>query len=380
MASPAGGADAPLNILVMTADWQSGLACIQSLGRKGHAIFALSASRDSPNLRSSLVRKVIASPEGSEDQVVAALFEIVEQHAIDVVIPVSDYDAQLAAIAKERGPRGERFVVGSRHAVALARSRNATVELCRKLGIRTPRTEFVTPADAHAACARIGYPCFLKASGTVASGGVFRVTGEAELNDALAKAGPRAELQVQEEITGHFADITAFCREGAVLAEFSFRSPYDLSRGGTPAHSEYVDDPKLSEILAVIVKELDWHGGIDLDLLGTPDGDYVMLEINPRLSGTAVFALKRGVDLPAGYLGRDPAIPLECPAEAPNATGYISMGEEMDFLCHAGAAAKRRILAFRQSQPCTHNAFWDDPGYSRALFASLYWRWFNRLR
>ena len=363
----------PLKILVMTDGWQSTLSCIQSLGRRGHHVYVLGGENLSVNSYSSLLSGIARGKEGlNTEQYVKGLLRFIEQGGIDIVIPITDNDAYIAASLKQESPLGERFVVGSLDAVRTARSRNSTVELCNKLGIRTPATEFVTHGDAALAAGKIGYPCWLKVSGSVASQGVYRLADRTDLDRALERIPSHAEFQIQAEIEGDLADITATCRDGKVLGSFSFSTRYDMSHSGTPPHATVLDDARLEGILDKIVHALRWTGGIDLDLLMTPDGDFALLEINPRLSGTSVFALKRGIDLPAGYLPPEIAPDvLECTAENAQATGFISLVEEAMYLRNGGPAAVERALAFRRGNACTDNAFWDDPRYSKALFQTI---------
>ena len=51
-----------------------------------------------------------------------------------------------------------------------------------------------------------------------------------------------------------------------------------------------------------MVRALDWHGAVDFDFLRDATGQYLLLELNPRFSGTINFACKMGVDLPGAYL------------------------------------------------------------------------------
>lgn len=357
----------------MTGAWQSALACMQSLGRRGHHIHVMSVSTNSINLHSSRIRERVRIRDGQDaGQLVRTMLSYVEQAGIDVVIPISDADAFLAAHARRNSRLGSRFIVPDLNAVRTAMSRKATVLLCRKLGIATPRTEFVTHDSAAATCGRLGFPCWLKISASAASQGVFRLQNMDDLRRALHKVPQSAELQVQADVSGTFADISGVARNGKVLAAFAFEASYDMSHGGTPAHTTLVKDPALDAILQSIVRELNWTGGIDLDLLRTPEGRYLLLEINPRLSGTSVFALKLGIDLPAAYLppGSDPA-DYSCTPEIPGATGFVSLYEEAMFLKAGGPQARERARAFRQQHVCTDSAFWDDPGYSRSLFSAI---------
>lgn len=359
-------------ILVMSEAWQSALACIQSLGQRGHEIHVVGASRPSIHARSSYVRGICRVASADPEVVLRQALAYADEQAVDVIIPVSDFDATLAARARETLPGGHRFLVGPQEAVAIARSRNRTIDLCRSLGIRTPRTLFATHETAREMAEELGFPCFLKISGTVASQGVLRLSSRADLRKALARVPAGTEMQLQEPIAGDFVDVAGFCRAGEVLASFGFRASYDMSMGGVPAHSLLVEDPRLDAILSGIAGALEWSGGLDVDLLATRDGDLAVLEINPRLSGTSVFALKRGLDLPAGYLPDSAtASDLACPAERADADAFVSLPEEARFLMAGGAKAAARAIAFRREHRCTDNAFWIDQGYSKALFDLL---------
>ena len=224
-----------------------------------------------------------------------------ELKGIDLVVPISDDDAVLVARAKQLFPDSNALIVSPLESFSIARSRNSTTELCHSINIDTPKTIFVTQANARAAASDLGYPCFLKLSGTIGSQGVFEIASEAELDAKLELACDK-EMQLQAKVESDLVDITGFASAGKILESFAFRCDYIHSRGGTPAYSERVKDERLNAILSKVAEELRWTGGIDLDLLQRSDGSLVLLEINPRFSGTIIFALKIGIDLPMYYV------------------------------------------------------------------------------
>jgi carbamoylphosphate synthase large subunit len=360
---------AALHVLVLTADWQSALACIQSFGRKGHKVSIIPSKAPHPNYGSVFVRKLLALEQRQLDERARELMGLAEQNGIDLVVPISDHDALLVARAKELFPSSNALIGSSLAAVAITRSRNRTTELCRGLGIDTPRTIFVTAENAKASARELGYPCFLKISGTIASQGVFEIASEAELGEKLALATNK-EMQLQAKVTGDFVDITGFALKGRVVESFAFRSDYVHSRAGTPAYSYRVRDERLDAMLAKIAHALQWTGGIDLDLLQRQDGSLVLLEINPRLSGTTVFAIKCGVDLPMYYVNAKLAIAgtPEFKPSVKNAERFASLVEENHWLKDAGEAGRLFSAKFRADDKWVDNAFWDDRGYSEALF------------
>jgi biotin carboxylase len=238
------------------------------------------------------------------------------------------------------------------------------------LNIDTPKTLFVTHEDAIDAASELGFPCFLKLSGTVASRGVFEILNKAQLSEQLASIPPKTEMQLQSAVEGDLVDITGFAFGGNVLDSFAFRCDYTHSRAGTPAYTHRFRDERLNQMLSRIAGKLQWTGGIDLDLLQRKDGSMVLLEINPRFSGTAVFPFKLGMDFPMYYvnahLGGSKA-PLRREGRA-NAERFVSLIEETSYLSGAGERGRKQANAFRADDKWMDNAFWDDEGYSAALF------------
>jgi biotin carboxylase len=155
-----------------------------------------------------------------------------------------------------------------------------------------------------------------------------------------------------------------------VLESFAFRCDYIHSRGGTPAYTHRVKDERLEAILGKIAGKLQWNGAIDLDLLQQEDGGLVLLEINPRFSGTLVFPFKLGMDFPMYYVNSHMGIsevPLRREGRA-RAERFVSLLEETAYLRAAGEAGREVAREFRADGKWVDNAFWDDWRYSAALF------------
>ncbi|MGB8314748.1 MAG: hypothetical protein WCE69_09705 [Aestuariivirga sp.] len=361
-----------LHILVMSAGWQSALACIQSYGRNGHLVSVVSDSDKvtEPNSASIFVKNIMYFKNNRDTERAQELVSLVKDKGIDLVVPVSDHDAVIVAKAKQLYPKNDAFFSSPVESVLITRSRNRTTDLCRSIGIDTPATVFVTHDTAASAVDKIGFPCFLKLSGSVASRGVFEISDHTEFKEKLARVPKSAEMQLQAKVEGDLVDITGFASNGLVIQSFAFRCDYEHSHGGTPPYSSRVHDGRLDAILSKIVKELNWTGGIDLDLLQKKDGDYVLMEINPRFSGTTIFPLKLGIDLPMGYVNLKRNINTIQQNLAANfdAEHFISLLEESLYLLVAGEAGRQKAMQFRSDEKWVDNSFWDDWKYSAALF------------
>jgi carbamoylphosphate synthase large subunit len=169
----------------------------------------------------------------------------VKDRNIDLVVPISDWDAFTVAQAKQLFPQNDALISSSLESVQITRSRNRTTDLCRSIGIDTPLTVFVTHDTAAGAAGDIGFPCFLKLSGTVSSVGVFEIPDHADLTARLARVPKRTEMQLQAKVEGGFVDITGFASKGRVIQSFAFKCDYEHSHGGTPAYSSRVHDGRL---------------------------------------------------------------------------------------------------------------------------------------
>lgn len=355
----------------MTASWQSALAAIQSYGRKGHSVTVTPGrgTATHPNFSSVHVQNIVAFNNDGSAERAYDLARLVDDQGIDLVVPISDRDALVVAYARQLFPAKGAFFSSSTDSILVTKSRNKTTELCRSIGIATPETGFVTHDTAATAAGQLGYPCFLKLSGTVASTGVFAISTESDLKQRLALVPVGTEMQLQARVEGDLVDITGFAVNGRVTGSFAFRCDYEHSHGGTPAYSRRVFDDRLDDLLARIVHKLNWTGGIDLDLLQNGDGGYFLLEINPRFSGTIVFPLKNGIDLPMGYVNlkyqRDDGLGND--SASTDAEHFVSLYEEARYLRDGGEACRQKAIAFRSEKWWVDNSFPDDAGYSAAL-------------
>ena len=364
--------EAKLTILVMSCHWQGALACLQSFGAKGHRVLLVAWSAQdaalhgkSDHVADILYHAPAQRPEGD----VAWLLEVIEARGVDLVVPISDHDAALVALAAEQAAPGSR-AAGALFAppaasLALARDRNATAALCERLGIAVPRSQAVEARDLAEVVPGWGYPVFVKHEGQ-AGIGVHELRDPGDLEALMAK-GLDGQVQIQEAIYSDFVDITGVCRAGEVLGHFAFRTDYRFSNVGTPPYALREEREDLVDILERIAGALNWTGGIDLDLLQRPDGSLVVLEINPRLSGTINFALMTGRDIPAGYLALKGGEPGAPPFADTGADLFVSLEQEARLLARATRRDRAQALAFRAGHVRADNGYPQDRGYARAL-------------
>ncbi len=168
---------------------------------------------------------------------------------------------------------------------------------------------------------------------------------------------------------GDYIGVTGFAADGKLIASYAFRAKYEHSFGGSPPYATLVEDVKLEEMLSKITSSLNWHGGIDLDCIETKDGQYALLEINPRLSGTVIFPLKLGLDLPSLYLSARTG-KFDDRVFAPkksDANGYINLLAEAFYIAKDPKTRRLEAREFRNTHICFDSMFWDDRPLARAM-------------
>lgn len=372
-----------MNVLIMSESCQAALACIQSFGRRGHRVSVLHSSVLSPHAFSSFVHKRFLFESKADLRAVRAdrLLQLLLAESIDLVIPISDEDAHVLAECAIKAPEQRGIVCPSLAAIEIARDRSKTEVFCSKNGIRIPDSiQIAGLDDLRRAAATLGYPVVVKESYSVASQGVKIIDNELALAGLEELFSEGKTLQVQRFIEGDFVGVTGFGFGGELKGSFSFRVAYEFSHGGTPPYAISEETGAGANILTDIVKSLSWSGGIDLDLLRDRSGELYLLEMNPRFSGTTVFPLKLGMDLPRLYeaaldnsFDRLPATP---PLSSP--VLFISYQEEVELLSRWPQVNVPKSVELRKRFKYVESLFLDDVGLTRNQFVQfLRTAWFT---
>jgi D-aspartate ligase len=113
-----------------------------------------------------------------------------------------------------------------------------------------------------------------------------------------------SEVLVQELIPGgpnHLYSFCPFFKNGEVLASITARRarqhPMDFGHASTFA--ELVDIPELRKIAEHFLDLINYYGFAEVEFMQDPrDGNYKLIEVNPRVWGWHTIAIASGVDLP----------------------------------------------------------------------------------
>lgn len=306
-------------VLVTDASRGSAISIIRSLGRRGMTVVAADAGPASAGFSSRYVSAtaVYPAPERQPAEAVEAIRRAAVEHAVDLVIPVTD-EVILPLVAERESFAGTcALAIPDTAALAVAGDKQATLELARALGVPTPRTILVRTADeAVEAAGELGWPVVLKPQSSrilVESDGVeaFGVTyaGDAGgLSREMRRYEGRCAVLLQEYGDGDAFGVELLTEEGRPLAAFQHQRIHEVPfTGGASALRESVPlSAALFEHSAALLAELRWTGLAMVEFKVGRDGPRLM-EINGRIWGSLPLAVKSGMDFPARladlYLG-----------------------------------------------------------------------------
>ena len=79
---------------------------------------------------------------------------------------------------------------------------------------------------------------------------------------------------------------------------------------GITVEGEFIKEEAIIQSCRQIIKELRLHGNIGIQLKGSETGQFLLLEINPRVQGTISAALGAGINLPLLAVKQELGLPI----------------------------------------------------------------------
>lgn len=226
----------------------------------------------------------------------------IEKGEYDLVVPMNDFAATILSEHKEELSKFAYIAVNSNEKFTLASDKQKTMQICMDNGIPCPKTALFS--DISGFCDDgWNYPLVIKPRSGYGANGFSKVENREELERLFVltekKFGaslvqeyiPQSSSQYQVEmVMGRDGECKCF-----VLMDKLRWYPIN---GGSSTINVTVKDDKIKSDCIALMKKIGWVGYASLDLIRDPrDGVAKILEINPRINGTAKICFRCGVDL-----------------------------------------------------------------------------------
>jgi len=280
----------------------------------GDKIVATDMQLSAPALQVADVKLQV--PAVYNSQYIDITLGICKDYHIDALISLNDLELPILSIQKGRFEElGVKVIVSDPQVIDICFDKYKTALWVSELGLKAPQT-FIRLADAKAALAsgEISFPLFLKPRWGSGSIGLETVEDMVELEivygllfkkikkTILATASVGDEyIMIQEKLTGkEFGLDVMNDLEGNHMA-VSVKQKLAM-RAGETDKAITVDLLDVREMGASIGHNLRHIGNLDVDIMQRSNGDYCVLELNPRFGGGFPFSYEAGVNLPKAIM------------------------------------------------------------------------------
>ncbi|NNM50651.1 MAG: ATP-grasp domain-containing protein [Pseudomonadales bacterium] len=268
-------------------------------------------------------------PSGGEEPLLARLLAIHEEQPFDVLIPA--LDSELLAMSRLQGrlaTHGIQMLLPSATQIA-ARSKDHLPELCEQAGVQTPPVRTVSSATQfHASGLEDwGYPLVVK--GVFYDAQVVHQRADAMAAFSRISAQWGLPVLVQPWIEGVEFNLAGVGDGlGGLYAAVMMRKQAVTEKGKAWAGMS-VSCPPLLEAAQCLVKNLQWRGPLEVEMLRDREGQFHLIEINPRFPAWIYLSEGCGLNLPQVLLR---SLAGNLPAKLPQARAghlFIRYAEEL---------------------------------------------------
>lgn len=233
--------------------------------------------------------RVALVPRSDDPGYVAALSEVVREHDVRLVFPLSDVDTAL--LAREGGALAPARVLGPAAEVADAMADKWRAHLLfEQRGIPSPRSWLPAdvPPDAR-------YPLLVKARRGFGSRDIYRAADPTELAHHLAATS--ADSFVQEVCLGEEFSIDVLCDfDGRCLNAIPRTMLH--SKGGESIKGRSLQDWELIEHGRFVAETVGIRGPANIQCFREPDGSLPVTDVNTRFGGGFPLPLAAGSRFP----------------------------------------------------------------------------------
>ena len=245
---------------------------------------------------------ILPYPSSGDDMLIDALTAIQEKENIDVLMPC--LDSELPSMIRLRPvieDLGFKMFLPSQEQLRL-RNKDRLEELAEHAGIECPATKAITSSGFFHKCEDNGwkYPFVVK--------GLFYdaqiVHNEVEAKSAFRRIAAEwgFPVLVQKFVKGEEYNLTAVGDgKGNLLGAVMIKKMAVTDKGKAWSGIS-IDDNTLYQASQSLVKAINWRGPLEVEVVRDRNGQYQLIEINPRFPAWIYISAGVGRNLPLTLL------------------------------------------------------------------------------
>ena len=282
--------------------------------QEGDKIVATDMQLSAPALQAADIK--VQVPAVYADNYVDMTLKICKDYQIEALISLNDLELPILAESKERFEAiGVKVIVSSPEVIDICFDKYKTAQWIESIGLHSPKT-YVRLQDAKDALEKgeISFPLFMKPRWGSGSIGLESIADMEDLDlyynilfkkikkTILATASIGNEyIIIQEKLTGNEFGLDVMNDLNGQHVAVSVKQKLAM-RAGETDKAVTRDLPIVRDMGAIIGKNLKHIGNLDVDIMQRANGDYCVLELNPRFGGGFPFSYEAGVNLPKAII------------------------------------------------------------------------------
>ncbi|HEX8313737.1 MAG TPA: ATP-grasp domain-containing protein [Flavisolibacter sp.] len=305
-------------ILLTGAGAPGGPGIIKALKKEG---FALYTGDCNPVASGRFLHDpFIQLPHAGDENFISFVLRYCQQEKIDAVFPLVTKELFKFSEAKQAfANQGIRVIVSDHQSLCIANDKGKLYQHLRSNKIPVPEFEIVGSLhQLQKAVTRLGYPgvpVCIKPTVSNGSRGVrilqedideFTFFFEQKPNHLYCRLDrlteilgnrPFPPMLVSEFLPGAEFTIDTIVQQG--VPKMILPRSRTKMNGGISVQGTFIKNEQIISYCKKIIRSLNLSGPIGLQVKADANGNFKLLEINPRIQGTSVAALGLGINLPA---------------------------------------------------------------------------------
>ncbi|MDP4264382.1 MAG: ATP-grasp domain-containing protein [Bacteroidota bacterium] len=328
LSSPLG--DRGINIL-MTGAGAPGAAGILQCLRQYSSFHIVAADANPDAVGRYLVKDFTIIPKANDPAFIDSMLAVCREKNIHVVLPLVTRELiPLSQHSKEFELAGAKLLISPAASLEIANDKTKLYQFLQWRAVAIPDFRVAETIEQFETAAKeLGYPqktiCF-KPSVSNGSRGFRIISNDRDeyhllfnekpnsvyiaYTDAIRilSSKPFPELLLSEYLPGEEYSVDCLAKKGETLLVVPRLRKKMIN--GISVEGEFVKEESIIQYCTRIIHELQLHGNIGIQVKASSEGQFLLLEINPRVQGTISAALGAGVNLPVLAVKQELGLPI----------------------------------------------------------------------
>ncbi len=279
------------------------LSVAHSLKEVGHYVVLL-CFNDRVASKSVSLDVCYNEPACDEKGTYELLSHVIRSEKIDVVIPMEDEQTIFLSRYKRQLERetSVKCAVMEWAVLSFVCDKTDFMSFCECHGISHPRT---IPLDEVVAGRTHGldFPMLIKPSFSSGSRGIVWVENEGDLRKKMEDPAILSRKSALQEYVGnvdYYYNVMLYRNSHGAIVNYCVMKilRYYPVKGGSSCCCVSIENPTLVRMCADVLNQLNWQGFADFDVLEKSEGEYLVIEINPRVPASLRSAEIAGINFP----------------------------------------------------------------------------------